>query len=254
MPKYFCTAADTEHFNYLLNLIGSIHKHHFHDTEEIAVFNLGFTKEQIKQLKQIEKVGLYEVERTHPDLLTHFKVRPEGRTARGWYAWKPVVIKQALDMFPYVIYMDSGMSVRQSFDSLFEHIKENGYFFYSCGHNVRWMTTRYVLDYFNLDSPERSFILNNNTYGISAGFQGLSRKVYEDYVLPMYELSKNIQLFEDDCTTPNGFGTGRHDQTLFSIFVKLLGLNVHDRAPGILGLKHSANMDTSHIQYVHYKT
>jgi hypothetical protein len=36
----------------------------------------------------------------------------------------------------------------------------------------------------------------------------------------MYELSKDIKYFIDEGTTPYGY-TGRHDQTLFSIYARL---------------------------------
>lgn len=83
---YFCTTADERYFPLLINLIGSIHKVNFDELGEIAVFDLGFTEQQLDELHCIEKVRVYNVELTHPDLL-----KPNSRLKRGWYAWKPVV-------------------------------------------------------------------------------------------------------------------------------------------------------------------
>jgi hypothetical protein len=228
---YVCTAADEKFYKYIKNFIASIHHHNFDDLGEIAIFDLGFTPEQREELSHIEKINVYDIERTNPDILTIFKVRPPHapephKVGRGWYSWKPVVLKQALDMFPYVLYLDSGVTVHRSLIPLFEHIWNEGCFLITCWHSIRWMATQYVIEKLDLKSPERAFLLDENTHGISAGLQGVSRAVYNPYVLPMYELSKDIRCFIDDGTAPDGFGCARHDQTLFSIYVQYLALRV----------------------------
>lgn len=224
-PIYICTAADADHFNWMLSLIGSIHHFDFKALGQIAVFDLGFTQEQREELKHIQKLKVYDVELTHPDLLKHFVVRP-GRKARGWYAWKPVVIKQALDLFPYVLYVDSGVFVKNSLAPIFDHMLYNGHFFVTCFHSIKWMTPQYVIKKFDLEDPQRAFVLEDTAYGLSAGIQGVTRSVYDSYVMPMYELSKDINNFIDDGTAPEGFGTARNDQTLFSIQARLQHLPI----------------------------
>ena len=94
---YFSTASDAKYFDLLLNLIGSIHKTNFENLKEIAVFNLGMTQEQIDQLTTIENVTVNEVEKTHPDIIKQFITANNGKTVPGWYAWKPVIMKQVLE-------------------------------------------------------------------------------------------------------------------------------------------------------------
>jgi len=48
--------------------------------------------------------------------------------------------------------------------------------------------------------------------------------VYNSYVIPLCERTKDFKFFENDGSTPLGFGLARHDQTLFSIQAQLLGL------------------------------
>ncbi len=227
-PLYFCTAADSDHYNWMLNLIGCIHKYDYNLLGEIAVFDLGFSEEQKKELSCLNKVKVYTLEMTHPDLLTHFQVRSDKK-ARGWYAWKPVVLKQALDMFPYVLYLDAGVGINCSSVPIFEYIHRNGYFFVTCFHSIKWMTPKFVIEKFNLEHPDRVFILDDAAYGMSAGIQGVSRKIYDAYVMPMYELSKDINNFIDDGSTPDGFGTARNDQPIFSIQARLLNFKILDR-------------------------
>jgi len=99
------------------------------------------------------------------------------------------------------------------------------------------MATNYVIDKFNLHSDDRKWILNEKTLGLSAGFQGLTRKIYNPYVMPMYNLSKDIRNFMDDGSSPEGFVLARHDQTLFSIQAALLGFNVFElNSPAFLDI------------------
>ena len=229
---FICTAADENHFPWLLNLIGSLHKVNFEDITAIAVFDLGFTQKQRTQLNKIAKVSVHDVEIINPDLLTFFKTRgdcdkrtyPNGPYVRGYYAWKPVVLKQALGMFPYVLYIDSGITVTGSLKRFFAHIRRRGYCFTSCNHSIKQMATKRVIQKFKLNSPQRNYILHEQTQGICGGFQGVSRAVYKKYIVPVYNLAHDLKLFKDDGTCPQGFGWGRHDQALFSVYVNLLKL------------------------------
>jgi len=89
------------------------------------------------------------------------------------------------------------------------------------------MTTKYLIDKFELEGSD---LLKETTFGIDAGFQGVSRDMYDSYVLPIYELSKDIRNFTDDRSCPEGWGCGRHDQTLYSILARQLNLDIqyHD--------------------------
>lgn len=230
IPMYFCTAADEKHYPLLINLIGSIHKFNYYDTVEIRVYDLGFTEQQKQELKNIKKVRLCELEITNPDILTNIQTAP-NRFVRGLFSWKPVLIKDSLDHSEYVLYVDAGTTIKSPLNNLFKHIKQNGYIFFDCGHSIKWMTTKYVIDKLDLESEKNKWILSDDVTGIDGGFMGLSKRVCGDMVLKMYEYSKDIDSFRDDGTCPNGFGTGRQDQTLFSILVQQNNFDIliHDR-------------------------
>ncbi len=167
---YFCTAADNKHFRWLLDLIGSIHKTNFNDTKIIAVFDLGFTIKQRKQLSLMQKVQVFDVERTHPDLLTYFQSRsaPELKMVRGWYAWKPAVIKQALEKFPHVLYLDAGCLVLKPLNNLFLYIQEKGYCLFNNYGQIRERAIRRVASKFA--NKQDSWILD--APNITAGPRG----------------------------------------------------------------------------------
>ena len=230
IPHYYCTAADERHYVLLLNLIGSIHKNDFADLAEIAIFDLGLSSTQKNYLSAVKKVRVYAVELVHPDLLTYFVTSPQGRKVRGWFAWKPVVIKQALDLFPYVLYLDAGATVLHSPQNLFKHIIQQGYFLIDTGpHAIAERATKTVIS--KLIDPllpaQKTLLLNPQTLMISPGLQGLSRMVYDSYVLPTYMAAKDLTLFADDGTCPLGFGAARHDQPVFSIYAYLNKLHIH---------------------------
>ena len=228
IPMYFSTVSDEKHYPMLLNLIGCLHRLHFDDIAEISVFNLGLTQQQKQELLQIEKVALCEIEKTNPYIFDLIETGP-NRVVRGLFSWKPVVIKQSLDKYPYVLYMDAGTTILKSLTGLFKHIIQNGYFLTDCGKSIRWQATKTVIDRLKVE-PE---LLADDVLGVTAGFIGVSRSFYDNFIKPVYELCFDINNFIDDGSCPEGYGCARHDQTLFSIQARRLGLKVynHDREP-----------------------
>jgi hypothetical protein len=232
----FATATDTEHFTWTLNLIAGIQRFHFDRLGQVAVYDLGLTSQERLKLNSLAHVQVHDVEQVNPVILKKFIVNNKGKAARGWYSWKPVVIKQAMDLLSNFFYLDSGISVLGPLDLLFKIVDEKGYFFIDCGHSIERMTTQPVIKQFHLNEKNNQWVLNEK--GISAGFQGLSRAVYDSYVLPTYILARDITNFEDDGSCPKGFGWARHDQAVFSIQARLLQLKVNDVShKGILKLK-----------------
>lgn len=223
---YFCTAANGPYFDVLLNLIGSLHKTNFEDLGELAVFDIGLTSDQRNYLQTISKIRVCDVEKVNPEILTLFCVNNWGKFVPGWYAWKPVVIKQSLELYPYVLWLDAGTTVLGKLNNLFDYIKESGYFLCTIGQDpdpltgkfpsdVNWQTTRYLVNKYNLESPERKQILAKEP--ITSCIIGISKNYIDKFILPMYELSRDLINYIDDGSTPTGFGTGRHDQALLSV-------------------------------------
>lgn len=227
-PWYICTAADSRFFNHVINLIGSIHKTNFDALGEIIVFNLGLSLAQKHYLRQIQKTTVHEIELVHPDLLKRFDTRPGGKTVPGWYAWKPVAIKQALEKHPYILWIDAGTTILQDIEPLFAHIRKYDYFFHNgCNIPIYKQITRYLIEKHALETPENNWILSETTRGLEAGLQGYTQKMKTTFVHDMYELSKDIRQFADDGTAPGGFGNARHDTSLYSVMAHLSGLHIH---------------------------
>ncbi len=228
LPLYIATSADKNFYDCLINLIGSIHKTNYEDLGQIAVFDLGLLKEQIDDLNAMAKVHVYSLEITNPDMFTFFNTRCYGNPVPGWFTWKPVAIKQALEMFPYVFYMDAGTTVYKSLKDIFRYILYHGCFLHNgFAWSIKNIVTRHVIDTLQLEHPERSGILDESHYHLEAGHMGLTRKYYHSFVLPMYEHTKDIKMFADDGSALWGFGAGRADQTLYSIYAYLNNMTIH---------------------------
>lgn len=266
-PLYFCTVSDEKHYPLVVNLIASIHRVHFDELGSIAVFNIGMKPQQIRTLKRMHKVQVHDIRMVHPDLLQYVYIgRPLGdrgpeRWVRGWYAWKPVALKQASELFPYFLYLDAGAVVMQPIGNLFTYIQKHGFFSISCGHSISWMTTAPVIALFGLSKPERLWILDKTTQGLSAGLVGIDQREYARFIDPLYKLAHDITHFVDDGTTPQGFGTGRHDQPLLSILARILGYHIFDndheqKMPLLLDLgDHTAPLYITELpECVSYKT
>lgn len=229
-PHYYCTSADSRFYQPLLRLISSIAKSDKKNFKEISVFDLGFTKKQRSYLEKLDKVRVCDIKTNNPDVLKPFRTSSGGRKVRGWFAWKPIAMKQALERYPYFLYLDSAMEILKPLDALFEYIRQKGYFLITAGkHNISNRITKKVLHEIveKLSHEAQTKLMRNDTYMISAGIQGLSRKIYDEYLLPVYNTTQNLDLYADDGTAKMGFGAGRHDQTIFSIYAHLLHMKIH---------------------------
>ena len=228
---YYCTAVDEHYYFFVINLIGSIHKNDFENLGVIAVFDLGLEPHQIAHLQKMQKVKVYPVEKNNPDVLKRFQTDNTGlRLIRGWFAWKPVVFKQALEMFPYMLYCDAGTTILQPLTNVFKHIRQNGYFLLNTGHPIEPRITKAVFEKVltPLSTANQAMILNHQTLYLDAGLQGLTAALYHEYVDPIYKFASDLTVFMDDGSCKLGFGAARHDQTLFSIYANTLGYTLFD--------------------------
>ncbi|HLB41184.1 MAG TPA: hypothetical protein VJJ83_05315 [Candidatus Babeliales bacterium] len=232
--QYYCTAADSKFFEKVVQLVQGINQHNGEQVAKILVFDLGFTKAQRQALAQLPKVALRQITNPHPAVLTMFKtglIKPGlNRYVRGWFMWKPLVLKQALDECPYIFYIDSAIEIYGPLTNLFRHIIQQGYFLVACDcSSVQERVTHYVKTHLinKLDPTYKELFLTGDCGLLSAGVQGLSRQYLEQYLLPVVALTQEPKFFADDGTAQLGFGAGRHDQVLFSIYAHLNRMQIH---------------------------
>lgn len=215
------TAADSVYFSRLLTLLKSMRKNS--PDIKVLVYDIGLTPNDAIQIAELcdsitipEKVN----DKMLDPIISHQKATSDK--VIGLYSWKPAIIKEAIlkieDNEP-LLWMDAGMTVLKPLNPIFNHIDKTGCFFIGVC-DMGYMTTKTVRDYFGLTDAE---LLEQ---GINAAIMGIKKtdSNINDFVIPMYEYAKNINLFIDDGTAQGGLNAGRHDQTLFSIQVNKLGL------------------------------
>lgn len=231
VEHYYCVAADEKFYLCLENLIGSIHRYD-KNVQEIAVYDLGLSPLQIKKLNRMKYVTINKVELTNVNLLTPIVTSPTGRQVRGCFAWKHAILKQALEKFPYVLYLDASVLVLNNLDHIFSYLKEKGYFFLrlrddSFHYLENRITHTLIEQVIDCDFLEyKALLLQSDTQMQQASVQGVSKKIYNTYVLPLYKYSKRIELYCDDGTAKLGYGQARHDQTLSSILIHVNGFDM----------------------------
>jgi len=240
IEQYYCTAVDSNYVQHAMHLIGSIQEHNWEDLSTIFVIDLGLHDEEKRKFESIEKVVVLDLKKTNPSILTPVTVFQGDHWKKmvpGSYAWKSVTIKQVLEEVPYVLWLDAGTTVMASLNDLFFHIKTAGHFLCTIGddvdengkhaYDVAWGATQYVRDHFLLEEPSYRWLLHNplvmgGIIGMARGSQG-----YTNVLQPLYQLTYDLRFFHDDGTTPNGFGTGRHDMPLMSVLAFKNGVKVH---------------------------
>lgn len=210
------TAADERYYTRVLAMIASLKR--VMPEIGISLYDIGMKKDhatflsnfvQIKQVEPVNKfiTSQYKKHRNHEYRVT------------GCYTWKPVCVKQELDIYDNVFWLDAGTTPMPNFKWLIEHTINTGFF--AIGINdIGWQTTQYVIDKLGL-TPE--FL---NLQALCSAYVGVNKRHYESFVLPMYQHAHNIRMFYDDGTARGGHLSGRQDQTIFSIQAQLCGLPI----------------------------
>lgn len=228
---YVVTASDATYYDSLKYMIGSLHATNYNKLGALGIANLGMTSEQIHELEKIDKVFVFDVDKVHPDIIAPVRVNNGGKYVPGWYAWKSVIMKQMLEKYPHVFYMDATTIVLKPLDELLQYVKEHDYFVCTIGddaipekHTVGWGTTQRVIDAFGLRDAGKQWVLDQEP--LLTGFYGVTRKGAAAFIDPMYECAKKMDLYIDDGTAPHGFGSGRHDQAVMSVIGYLNNLKI----------------------------
>lgn len=226
-PQYYCTASNDRYYSFLLNLIGSIHQSNFEELGQIFIYDLGLKENQIYQLKQIKKVQVCSLKDHQPELF--YTYQKDSRSILGWYAWKPIVIKEILEKVPYVLWVDAGTLVLKNLKHLFSYLKENHYFL--CAYeeenpssSIHFRVTQFVREKFSLDHVENQWILSKGF--LNGGIIGVNQRGKMDFLDEWHGYTKDLRYFEDDGSSLKG---ARHDLTLLSILAYRNQLKVFEQ-------------------------
>jgi len=112
------TAASSEYFIAVLNLVGSLHV--YEDEIPIDIYNLGLTQRQVQVARYVHNIQLIE--------FPFDDYPPHIRNLKN-YGWKAAVIKEAVERRGCVLYLDAGMELRFFLSDIKAKLAHHGQWF-----------------------------------------------------------------------------------------------------------------------------
>jgi hypothetical protein len=193
------TATNSLYFDSLLTLISSVHEHSFDVVDEIVVFNLGLTTNELSHLDTLEKVKVINF--TAEEMNSH----PHFMTPK-WFVYKLTCIRNGFDYGKNILWLDSGVCALSSIKVIFDKIEEEDIFFVVDTHLIKTYTHTNCRNLMSATDSELEDKI------ISAGIFGYkSDGKYNHIINEAYEYSLIPGCCDGDQENH------RHDQSILSI-------------------------------------
>lgn len=193
------TATNSPYFDSLLTLISSIHEFSFNIVDEIIVFDLGLTQDELSRLEKIEKIRVTQFTASERNSHPHF-MSPK------WHVYKLTCLKNGFELGENVLWLDSGVCALSSIDVIFNKIEKEDIFFVIDEH----LTSTYVHNDCKRIMSATEKELNSKI--LSSGILGYkSQGKYKDLINEAYTYS----LIQGCCDGDQE--NHRHDQSILSI-------------------------------------
>ncbi|KAF0984134.1 hypothetical protein FDP41_008049 [Naegleria fowleri] len=188
------------------------------ENRPILVYDLGLTKEQREKVYSWKNVQLISL---------NFDLLPKHFRDLKTFAWKPLVMYLALQKFPSIIFLDSGVELWNRLDRIEDILFTKGYFHvvqeglttaWRCCGAIGELTHQSTFNYLGLKREE---------YGqkemCSGGIQGYIRDSYsyQNVLIPTLECAWDV-----NCIAPPGSSLANHrqDQSVFSLMIHKAGI------------------------------
>ena len=130
------------------------------------------------------------------------------------YAWKPLAIKETIDLYGYTLWLDAGNTVTGQLTRPLNYLYDDNFFFVQ-GQDVDMTLKTYkkMYEYFNVD--KENFIKKPSFAGAVMGMTN-NTFVYNNILLPWYYCAMNVE-----CIAPIGSSikSHRYDQSALSIIL-----------------------------------
>eukprot|EP00698_Gefionella_okellyi_P024322 TRINITY_DN8546_c0_g1_i4.p1 TRINITY_DN8546_c0_g1~~TRINITY_DN8546_c0_g1_i4.p1 ORF type:complete len:992 (-),score=151.77 TRINITY_DN8546_c0_g1_i4:34-3009(-) len=215
-PIIIITACSAGFFDRLRNLVGSMHL--WEPRARLYVYDLGllaFQRDIMSRWMHVERVDFSLA--AYP---------PHVQVLRN-YAWKPIVMQNALERFPVILFQDSGQELRAPLCNLWTRLKRDGHLFVvqhglrtnlQCCGPVGELTVDET--YIALGVSKRAFADKPMCAG---GIQGYVRNgvAHKHVLLPAVHCAA-----DERCIAPTSATAANHryDQSVFSVLIHKAGL------------------------------
>lgn len=193
------TATNSPYFDSLLTLISSIHEHSLNIVDEILIFDLGLTNDELEKLKTIQKVRVVNFTIGEKNSHPHF-MSPK------WHVYKLTCLKNSLLIGNNVLWLDSGVCALKSLDVIFDKIENDDIFLVADTHLTKTYTHTNCQKIMSATEDElNQKILSSGIFGFKS--DGKYSKIIDE----AYEFSLIPGCCDGDQENH------RHDQSILSI-------------------------------------
>lgn len=177
-------------------------------------------------MEDCEKIGLGPILFNEHSLTEEEKKGKFGDRGYGFWFWKPLIIKRALEMEPKIIYTDVDYKILDmpKLDTMLDESKEDVVLFTYSFQNRIW-TKRDCFFYMNCDNEKYW-----NTPHLEAGISLWRKSPSTETILDEWSYyCADRRILSDDpnvCDLPNlpEFKDHRHDQSILTILKERIGL------------------------------
>ena len=201
-PQFvLATGASSDHACWLLNLLSGLKR--FHPDWPVVVYDLGIAGDLDASLVAKAHPGDVRVRRFE---YQRFPAFFNITAAAGEYAWKPAIIKELVDEFGKVLWLDSGNGVgkRDNLTEVLAVLDTVGFYSPASVGTVQEWTYPETLEYLKVSTKQTESWTNCN--GAIVGF-GKDTPAYSAVLVPWYQCA-----LDKDCIAPAGSDRSNHRQ------------------------------------------
>lgn len=198
------TTANSKFFYSLKTLISSIHKHSLNDIDQIFVYDLGLSKDELKEISGWAKCSILE----YPDTIN---TKPESRAYKCYARWHAK--KHSFSN----LYLDAGVMLLKSVNNIFEIIDTEDIFLVGDKHLNKNYTHDECIRIMEATQEElEDTQLSSGIFGYKIGGK------YQNMIEEGWIFGQNDQCVAGDSQDH------RHDQSIYSILASRYGCNKYD--------------------------
>ncbi len=198
------SAANEAYFSGLLNLVGSMH--YWSPESQIIIYDLGLTDSQLREIAHWRNAHLVQ-NFFGNEIPAHCK-------QLKLYAWKPVILLDAIQQNEAILWLDAGSDIRASIEPIKISLETEGHFFVQ-GQDLDMTKMSHHGSYLKLGATKEEFRGKPHFAGNLQAYVRNGR-AHEKILKPLDAAAR-----EKHCIAPPGSNLSNHryDQTLLSILI-----------------------------------
>ncbi|XP_013421930.1 uncharacterized protein LOC106181926 isoform X1 [Lingula anatina] len=223
------TASNKKFYKALVNFVGSVH--FWEPSTNLVIYDLGLRESQREFIQTWCRTELLKFD---------FKSFPPHFATVDQFAWKPIIIREAVRRFGVILWSDAGSDIRGPLTKIREYLHLDKYFFVQ-GQDTDMVETCHKMMFDYLHQNVTRF---KGKYSYAGGLHGWVKdsRAFNEILQPWVTCAMNV-----DCISPNGASLYDHrfDQSALSILAHSSGLNITAHTELLAAHRSQVNKDKS---------